>query len=58
MVDSGDPPTFFVHGGADRLARLGQCELLAERLQEAAVHYRFVERSWANHSFDHALACS
>lgn len=44
--------------GADRLVPLEQSELLAERLQETGVHYRFVELPWANHSFDHAINSS
>ena len=44
--------------GADRIVPLGQSELLAERLQEADVHYRFVVLPWANHSFDHAFDLS
>lgn len=54
-VDSDDPPTYLVHGGDDRLVPLEQSELLAERLQEAGVPYRFVELPWANHGFDHAF---
>ena len=52
-VDADDPPTFLVHGGADRLVPLEQSELLAQQLQEALVPHRLVELPWANHSFDH-----
>lgn len=54
-VDPGDPPTFLVHGGADRLVPIEQSERLAQRLREASVRHRFVELPWANHSFDHAF---
>ena len=54
-VDPDDPPTFLVHGGADRLVPLEQSELLAKRLQETGAPYRLVVLPWANHSFDHAF---
>ena len=48
----GDPPTFLVHGGSDRIVPSGQSELLAGRLGEAGVPCRLVELPWANHTFD------
>ncbi|HSL01361.1 MAG TPA: alpha/beta hydrolase [Rubrobacteraceae bacterium] len=57
-VNPGDPPTFLVHGGADRLVPPEQSERLAERLRGAGVPHRFVELPWANHSFDHAFDLS
>jgi acetyl esterase len=54
-VNPDDPPTFLVHGGADRLVPLEQSELLAKGLQETGVPYRLVVLPWANHSFDHAF---
>jgi dipeptidyl aminopeptidase/acylaminoacyl peptidase len=57
-VDADDPPTFLVHGGADRLVPPEQSKLFAERLQEADVPHRLVELPWANHSFDHAFGFS
>jgi len=51
-VNPGDPPTFLVHGGEDRIVPPGQSELLAGRLRGAGVPYRLVELPWANHTFD------
>ncbi len=51
-VDSGDPPTFLVHGGDDEIVPSGESELLAGRLREASVSHRLVELPWANHTFD------
>jgi acetyl esterase/lipase len=52
LVDPGDPPTFLVHGGNDRIVPPGESGLLAEQLQEASVPYRLVRLPWANHTFD------
>jgi acetyl esterase/lipase len=57
-VDPGDPPTFLVHGGADRVVPIKQSELLAQRLEKAGVSHRLLELPWANHSFDHATDLS
>jgi acetyl esterase/lipase len=51
-VGPGDPPTFLVHGGNDEVVPPGESELLAGRLREAGVPYRFVALPWANHTFD------
>lgn len=53
-VRPGAPPTFLVHGAADRVVPAEQSRLLAGRLQEAGAPYRYLELPWANHSFDHA----
>jgi len=57
-VDPGDPPTFLVHGGADRIVPLEQSELLTQRLERAGVSHRLLELPWANHAFDHATDLS
>lgn len=57
-VDPEDPPTFLVHGAADRLVPSEQSRRLAEQLREAGVDHRFVELPWANHAFDHAFDAS
>ncbi len=57
-IDSGDPPTLLVHGGADRVVPIEQSELLARRLEEAGVSHRLLRLPWANHSFDHATELS
>lgn len=51
-VDHGDPPTFLVHGGDDKIVPPEQSELLAKRLRGAGVPRRLVELPWANHTFD------
>ncbi len=51
-LDPGDPPTFLVHGGEDRIVPPGESELLEERLQEVGVPHRLVKLPWANHTFD------
>ena len=51
-VGPGDPPTFLVHGGDDEIVPAGESELLAGRLRDAGVPYRFVGLPWANHTFD------
>ena len=51
-VDPGDPPTFLTHGDADQFVPSEQSELLANRLEEAAVPHRLVELPGARHGFD------
>jgi len=53
-VDPEVPPTFLVHGAADRTVPSGQSRLLAERLAEVGAPHRYLELPWADHSFDHA----
>ena len=55
-VDAKSPPTFLVHGGADRVVPVEQSELLGERLRRSRVPHRLLTLPGADHSFDHASA--
>lgn len=54
-LDAGDPPTLILHGSIDEIVPISQAEMLAKRLDELKIPFRYLRLEGWPHTMDAAV---